>query len=110
MGTRLNEPLENVKKLLPLLLLAGCAAPNATQSYTPTAMSHKWIKVADVGVAQVVKIETDLSREFCTGMLGYHAIACAVRFPGGRCVVVMEPNNGVQAAHETGHCLGYDHK
>lgn len=97
-------------RLLLLLLLAGCAAPTELQSYTPSAMSHKWVKTVDVGIANITKIETDLAREFCTGVLGYHAIACAVRFPGGRCVVVIEPGNGVQAAHETGHCLGYDHR
>lgn len=93
-----------------LLLLAGCAAPSALgPSYAPPARSYKWIKTAEVKAAVVIKIETDMAGDFCTALLGTHAIACAVRFPDGRCVVVIEPDAGVQAAHETGHCLGYDH-
>lgn len=96
--------------ILAALLLAGCAAPTTMQSYAPPIVTHKWFKAEQIQETRMVKIETDLAGEFCNAVLGTHAVACAIRFPNGRCVVVIEPNAGEQASHEAGHCLGYDHK
>lgn len=94
------------------VVLIGCAHPAALDPTTiPPARAYKWVKTEDVRQSLVTKIETDLAGDFCTAAVGRAATACAMRFAGGRCVIVIEPGAGAQAAHEAGgHCMGYDHR
>lgn len=87
--------------LLAVLALSGCS-------------SYTWQKSEHVGRVDVVKIETQLAVEFCSALLGSPKRGCATRMRNGdtgkvNCVVVMLPNDGDVAAHEGGHCMGYDH-
>ncbi|MCR4300740.1 MAG: hypothetical protein NUV51_03945 [Sulfuricaulis sp.] len=88
-----------MRLLPPLLLLSGCVA---------------WYPAADVPSVQIARLETTLAAEFCEGLLGEPRAACAIRLKNTdtarwRCVVVIQPGDGNAAAHEGGHCLGFDH-
>lgn len=87
-------------RYLPILLLSGC---------------YTWAEGQRVDTATVHKIETDLAPEFCSKLLGSPKVGCAVRLTNTatdavNCVVIIRPNDGDAAAHEGGHCMGYDHK
>ena len=93
--------MAKVSPLLALALLAGCE-------------TYAWEKIEQIGRVEVVKIETPLAAEFCSALLGSPKIACAVRLRNGdtgrmQCVVVIAPSDADAAAHEGGHCMGYDH-
>lgn len=75
---------------------------------------YSFSKTDQVDKVSVVKIESDLAPQFCSGLLGAAKRGCAVRMlnmDNGtvNCVVVILPNDGNAAAHEAGHCMGYDH-
>lgn len=93
-------------------LLAGCAPTSMGPREIPPARAYKWIKVEDVRQSTITKIETDMAGDFCSALFSTASTACAVRLEGmGRCIIVIEPNAGAQAAHEAGgHCMGYDHR
>jgi hypothetical protein len=79
--------------------LSGCAS------------TVDWYKAEDVRAIEIVAIETPLAVQFCSALLGGIKRACAVRFSNmNRCPVIYLPGDGEAAAHEGGHCLGYDHK
>jgi outer membrane lipopolysaccharide assembly protein LptE/RlpB len=83
-----------------LALVAGCA--------------YNWQETQRVDMAVVHKIESPLASEFCSKLLDSNLRACAVRLTDTsknttRCVMVLLPNDGEAAAHEGGHCMGYDH-
>ena len=85
-----------------LLLLPGCA-------------TYQWSETQQVDLVTIHKIETELAPEFCTKLLGSPKLACAIRLTNTSsrattCVVVMPPKDGYAAAHEGGHCMGYDHQ
>ena len=80
--------------------LAGCAT---------------YYKAEDIERVDLVKIETPLATQFCSGLLGGLKRGCAIRLLNTEtgktnCVVVMHEGDSEAAYHEAGHCLGYDHK
>lgn len=90
-----------MKHIFLLVFLAGCA-------------QYDWAKSEHIAQVQVHKIETPLAVEFCSALLGGLRNGCAVRMRHAEtgqveCVVVILPNDGEIAAHEGGHCMGYDH-
>ena len=82
------------------MLLSGCA--------------YNWQETQRVDMAVVHKIESPLAAEFCSKLLDGDLRACAIRLTNTgnnttRCVMVILPKDGQAAAHEGGHCMGYDH-
>lgn len=77
------------------LILAGC-------------VTYEWHKQAEVKSTTIHKVESPLAPEFCTAFLGTPAVACAVWIPN-RCVIVVRPNTHEDVAHESTHCLGWNH-
>jgi hypothetical protein len=92
-----------IASIAAMLLTAGCASDGYT-----------WSKAQHIERVRVVKIETQLAVDFCSALLGSPKRGCTARMRNGdtgefMCVVVMLPNDGAVAAHEGGHCMGYDH-
>jgi hypothetical protein len=82
------------------MLLSGCA--------------YNWQETQRVDMAVVHKIESPLAAEFCSKLLDSDLRACAIRLTNTsnnptRGVMVILPKDGQAAAHEGGHCMGYDH-
>jgi hypothetical protein len=90
----------NLSLLLCAALLSGCA--------------YDWVENQAVEAVELHKVETELASEICSKLLGGAKRGCAIRLTNmdnkkTRCVMVVQPGDSAAIAHESMHCLGWDH-
>ena len=76
--------------------------------------AYDWVQTQTVDMAEVHKVETEFAMEFCSKLLGGAKRGCTIRLTNmdnkqTRCVMVVQPGDQAAVAHDSMHCLGWDH-
>lgn len=65
-------------------------------------------------MAEVEKVGAEFAMEFCSKLLGGAKRGCAIRLTNMaskqiRCIMVVQSGDRAGSAHDSMHCLGWDH-